>query len=130
MYIYTDASLKNGVCIVTHILLDDRHFYGFNSVTCEDIPNSTIGEYMGIVHALQTVLNMQLPSTTELIIRPDSREAVELVLSKTGPCTAFLEEFFKVYKSVEFRVCVSHTCEHNPNKVCDLTSNSILRSVT
>ena len=131
IYAYTDTSLKNTKCVVTYTILDESHFYAFDSSVLSDIPNSTIGEYTAIKLAMDAIVKLGLPETTQITFLSDSREAINLVRQGTGPYNKEVQDFLAPRRHyVGLEVCASHLCFHNPNKVCDLTCNSILRYVT
>ena len=132
--VYTDASVSNGKAVTSCIVLDPKTFIGYNVKHFSNVSSSLQGELLGIREALKYVVNHTEPAS-DIIIYCDSNAALELVNlnddTKPVRFTKIITDIRK-YKSivnVKFQLIKGHQSTHNPNKVVDLISNSVLRTM-
>jgi ribonuclease HI len=132
--LYTDVSVCKGSAVATCFVISTDYFLGYNSFKYESVNSSLQGELMGIRDGLSYVKS--LTKSHELInVYSDSYSAVQLIKSK-GYTSKGNKQFETLVsdiqklcngQNVNFLLIRGHQVEHNPNKVVDLISNSVLR---
>lgn len=131
--IYTDASVSNNQCVATCFSTTDKTFICYKSFEYENIMSSLHGELLGIYDGiLYTLDNTDI--TKDITVYSDSLAAIQLInTSNYSRRTKQLNElvtniqFLTKHHNISYEVIQGHQLEHNPNKIVDLTSNSILR---
>ena len=132
--VYTDASVSQGKAVVTCLVLDPTSFIGCNVVDYSNVTSSLHGELLGIRDALTYTLDHTEPAN-EIIIYCDSNAALDLVNLddnvKIERFSNLIKDIRKLKKNkkIKFQLIKGHQSTHNPNKVVDLISNSILRTM-
>lgn len=132
--IYTDASVSKGNAVATCFVLSSEFFLGCNTFVYDNVSSSLHGELLGIRDGVAYALESD-KSKAPITVYCDSNSALTLVKSKcidartSGRFKSILEDIKKLTKGrcVNYLLIRGHQKEHNPNKVVDLTSNSVLR---
>ena len=132
--IYTDASVAVpiGKAVTTCFVLSSSNFIGYNTVEYDMLNSSLQGELCGIRDGLN-YLKDRLRTKDKVVLYCDSQEAINLVngihiaVEKTD--RDIVKEIQALLKDVDVKLVLirGHRKDHNPNKVVDLISNSVLR---
>lgn len=134
--IYTDASVAtDGRGVATCVVVDEHMFIGHKITNLRNIRTSLQGELEGAIAAIK--YTMEATKIVSGILYTDSMSLVNLVqldLSKSNNKQALLhKDRLQVLQKLllECNICIEritgHSKNHNPNKVVDLISNSVLR---
>ncbi len=127
--VYTDVSVRKGKAIATCFVISPLNFLGCRTFEYTGVCSALQGELLGIRDGLNYVLN-ELIIDDAVTVHCDSISAVEQV-NGTSP----LKQFQKITKSIHsmcadkevcFEYIKGHQATHNPNKIVDLISNSVL----
>lgn len=135
--IYTDASVGHGKAVSTCILLTDKNFVGYRTFEFTDVTTSIHGEIRGAISALRYAESVGPINSESVTLFVDSIALLNLLKCDLRFTTnkqaqlyakelAELHELVDKYK-VSMRLIRGHKLNHNPNKVVDLISNSMLR---
>lgn len=134
--IYTDASVAKGNAVSTCFVLTDTNFLGYNTFSYESVETSVEGELLGILNAAKYYQSLSVEDT-DVVIFCDSINAINLIGSvELGDATKqtwryqdLLESIIQLKQSIGFslQLIEGHQMSHNPNKIVDLFSNSMLR---
>lgn len=129
--IYTDASVAEHQAVTTCLLLSDSQFIGYNVIQHIKIRSTLQSELLGIKEALAYAdsKNLLQDFTT---LYCDSVAAVELVNREdlSGCKYSDIVKDIKDIKNshnITIKYYKGHQSCHNPNKVVDLVSKSVLR---
>lgn len=131
--IYTDASINNEECVATCFSTTDTMFICYTSFSYSNIKSSLHGELLGIRDGIAYTIKHS--SVNEPIsVFSDSVAAVKLIKSgsfskRTISLKPIVEDIYSLCQAHDITIDViqGHQLSHNPNKIVDLTSNSILR---
>lgn len=132
--VYTDASVAKGRAIATCFIISSQNFIGCDSFEYSDIKSSLHGELLGIRDGLSYAIK-SVPGNEPITVYCDSNSALMLVKSK-NPEVKTSKKFKEILtdvkrltqgRCVNYLLIRGHQIEHNPNKVVDLVSNSVLR---
>lgn len=134
--IYTDASVAKGNAVSTCFVLTDTNFLGYNTFSYEGVETSVEGELLGVLNAAKYYQSLNV-ADTDVIIFCDSINAINLISNlEAGETTKQTWRYKSLLESiVEFKQAIGfnlqliegHQMSHNPNKIVDLFSNSMLR---
>ena len=132
--VYTDASVAKGRAIATCFIISSQNFIGCDSFEYSDVKSSLHGELLGIRDGLAYAIK-SVPGNEPITVYCDSNSALMLVKQKNPEVKTSkkFKEILTDVKSLTQGRCVNyilirgHQIEHNPNKVVDLVSNSVLR---
>lgn len=133
--IYTDASVCDNNMVATCFILTDTNFIGHNVIKKSNVSTSLEAEMEGAIAALEYAVSCNHVQHAKLYC--DSISLLRLTqtnLAKTKNKQALLhldrllvlQRLLKVY-DVTMELIQGHSKNHNPNKVVDLISNSVLR---
>lgn len=133
--IYTDASVSEGKAVATCFVITDANFLGYKVTELENVATSLEGELEGAIAALEYVKDVLVLDNTTLY--SDSISLIRLAqtnlkASKNKQAKlhnerlSYLQTLVKKY-NIKFSLIQGHSVDHNPNKVVDLISNSVLR---
>ena len=131
--VYTDASVSNRKAVVTCLALEPSSFIGCNVNEYTNVASSLHGELLGIRDALEYVLK-HTELTDPIVIYCDSNTALEMVNKRTSKnsdrYSNIIRDIRKLKETheVTLKLIKGHQSAHNPNKVVDLISNSVLRN--
>lgn len=133
--LYTDAAVSKGHAVATCFLLGDNNYLGYNSFEYSKVFSSLHSELLGIRDGLRYAKSIGLTKKDILIVYSDSNSAIQLI--KKSIANPDVPKKFKVIANeicsecndlfVKFQLIQGHQSNHNPNKVVDLSSNTILR---
>lgn len=134
--IYTDASVANDHAVTTCFILTDFNFLGHSVFNHDGIATSVLGEILGAIygiHYAESVVDMN----DTIVLHSDSSTLSYLLQynlddSNYKQVQLYREELKELRDllnkyNIELTLIKGHQSEHNPNKVVDLISNSILR---
>lgn len=131
--VYTDASVSHGSAIATVFVLSPNYFIGLQSFRYEKVSSSLQGELLGIRDGLAYAIEHS-KEPDHYNVYCDSLSAINLILSneingKSKQFKTILDSIKSLCNGndIEFKLIKGHQVNHNPNKVVDLISNSILR---
>lgn len=134
--IYTDASVKNNKAVATCFILSSKLFIGHNVFEFNNIGTSTLGEILGAINSIKYAVSIA-DESEPIQLFSDSfamRNLLKYDLDTTTYDQALMyKEELKELKSllekhnINLRLIKGHQASHNPNKVVDLISNSVLR---
>lgn len=130
--IYTDASVSKGKAVATCLVISTDAFLGYEVNNYTDVTSSLHGELLGILDGIRYAKQNALTPKDNVTLYSDSCSAVSLLNSKTTN-NVFSKNLVKQIHAecdgynVQFKLVQGHQSAHNPNKVVDLTSNSVLR---
>lgn len=134
--VYTDASYKCSMCTFTCLVLTDDTFKGIKTGVRYGVLNSDVAELYGVLDCIKYIKQLGIVNN-EITLICDCQSVIErfIKLLSVGELweslknqdvwTQLLEE--SVDLKIHPRFIPSHQREHNPNKVCDFTSNHALR---
>lgn len=131
--VYSDASVSSGIAIVTVIVLTDSAFLGYRTAQFSGINTSLHGELLGILEGVNYINTLDL-GDNDIVFHTDCIDAVRLINDETTKVPKYAENLLNEIKELIDGVCVSiehiqgHQMEHNPNKIVDLVSRTILRN--
>lgn len=132
--IYTDASVSKGSAVATCIILSTDTYIGYNVFSYENVSSSLHGELLGILDGIRYAKELGIDAKEPVTIYSDNSTAVHLATKKSSELkeipfrnlvTEIHDECADLFVTV--RLIRGHQTEHNPNKVVDLTSNTVLR---
>lgn len=134
--IYTDASVAKGKAVATCFIISTDYFIGYDSFEYIGVNSSLHGELLGIRDGLKyacKLVRMNEPIT----VYCDSNSALDLIKTRNHKRDSKSSTQFKTIVSeiqeickehfVNFLLIKGHQTGHNPNKVVDLVSNTLLR---
>lgn len=132
--VYTDASVAKGKAVATCFVISSDNFIGYNSFEYKNVSSSLQGELLGIRDGIEYAIKC-VPSREPVTVYCDSNSALSLVKCKNNDAKnakRFKEIVADIHllcknRCVNFLLIKGHQMEHNPNKVVDLISNSVLR---
>lgn len=132
--IYTDASVSKGNAVATCFVTSTDNFVGYNTFEYVGVNSSLHGELLGIRDGLKYASKCA-KKKERLTVYSDSNSAIQLIKSKrldsknAKPFKSIVTEINSLCNdySVNFLLIKGHQIEHNPNKVVDLMSNTVLR---
>lgn len=133
--LYTDAAVSKGNAVATCFLLGSDNYLGYNSFEYQNISSSLHSELLGIRDGLRYAKQVGVQSTDILTVYSDSNSAIQLITKQKEDPTV-PRKFKNIVTDinsecegmlVSFRLIQGHQTNHNPNKVVDLSSNTILR---
>lgn len=130
--IYTDASVSTNVAAITHLVLSDDMFIGYNYMTVPNVYKSYIGELVGVREGLKYYLSLKKDPTT-VTVYTDSDKVMELMEYPIGKlngavyklCSEIKELCEQCDATVEHYV--GHQSNQNPNQIVDHMARSVLR---
>ena len=131
--LYTDASVANNTAVATCLLLGSTNYIGYNSYNYEYVTSSLHAELLGILDGLRFARASGLSTNNYLTVYSDSNSAIQIITNKKHrKPQQFRQIIANINKECEhifvtFKLIKGHQLEHNPNKIVDLTSNTILR---
>lgn len=133
--IYTDASVYKKIAVTTCFVLTADNFLGCKSFVHEDVTSTLQAELYGIRDGLEYVISSG-KDKEPITVYCDSYPAVDLMKCKSIDLlpTQFrdlVQDTLKLCngRNVNFMLIKGHQESHNPNKVVDLISNSVLRFI-
>lgn len=132
--VYTDASVSHGNAVATVFVTSSEMFIGFNSFEYSGVNSSLHGELLGMRDGIRYAISNN-PNRLPITVYCDSASALSLVKGlnagdkKSKQFKNLVAEIHSICKgySINFLLIKGHQMEHNPNKVVDLISNSVLR---
>ena len=132
--VYTDVSVSKGSAVATCLVASTDNFVGYNTFEYSDIHSSLHGELLAIRDGLKYATENCTINET-LTVYSDSNSALQRVKSRSceSNATKHLKSIITEICSlcddytVNFLLIKGHQIEHNPNKVVDLMSNTVLR---
>lgn len=131
--IYTDVSIAKGHGVATCFILTPVNFMGYNTFEYTDINSSLQGELFGIRDGLKYALSV-LDTEDVMTVYCDNKAAIALIqaVMENKSITKFktiVNNIVKMCegKDIRFVLIQGHQTSHNPNKIVDLISNSVLR---
>lgn len=135
--IYTDASVANGKAVATCFVITDSNFIGCKTSEFDSVETSLEGELEGAIAALEYVQDVIPMDACTLYC--DSISLIRLIqtnLSTSKNRKAIehkqrlqrLQDLVK-QNNIKLDLIKGHSTGHNPNKVVDLISNSVLKYV-
>jgi len=135
--IYTDASVSSGNAVASCFVITEDYFLGYNSFSYSDVNSSLHGELLGIRDGLKYALGVTKDNDC-IVVYCDSNSALQLIDSKrldsknNKQFKTLLSDIHDLCKGhfVNFLLIKGHQIEHNPNKIVDLMSNTVLRYKT
>lgn len=135
--IYTDASVGKGSAVATVFILTDSSYIGYQVFKFDDVHTSIHGEILGALNALRYAESVLQLSEDRIMLYTDSIAMINLLkcnLKTTSNKQAqryrdLLTELKSLITTlkVDVQLIHGHAVGHNPNKVVDLISNSVLR---
>lgn len=130
--IYTDASVSNGNAVSTCLVISPDAFLGYTVNQYTDITSSLHGELLGILDGIRYAKKTVLKPDDKAVLYSDSNSAVSLLNSKKTNSAVGADIIQDIYAecsnyNITFEVVKGHQSSHNPNKIVDLTSNTVLR---
>ena len=136
--IYTDASISKGRCVSTCFVITDKCFLGYNTFMYDNIDTSVRGELLGAINAIKYVKGLDIDvAESDCVLYSDSINAINLVRQyrdknmnkQVRIYYDLLEELVILLDTcnVTLKHIKGHQLNHNPNKVVDMISNSMLR---
>lgn len=130
--IYTDASVSNGNAVSTCLVISPDAFIGYTVNRYTGISSSLHGELLGILDGIRYAKKAVLKPEDKTVLYSDSNSAVSLLNSKkysNAVDTSILQAIYDECADydITFEVVKGHQSSHNPNKIVDLTSNTVLR---
>lgn len=130
--VYTDASVFKGLAVCTCFVVTSDQFIGAKTKSYNNINSSLQGELLGIRECLDYVLNRT--ESGNIVVYCDSQSAIDLIERRRDGeegClfSNIVDEILTLERErdVSFILIKGHQINHNPNKVVDLMSNSLLR---
>lgn len=134
--IYTDASVGNGKAVATCFVISSKSFLGHNVFEFSNIDTSTLGEILGAIESIKYTAE-HVDTTDKISLYTDSSAVRNLLKhdlrNSTYEQVVLYREYLLELKQLidKYRITVKlikgHQTGHNPNKVVDLISNSVLR---
>lgn len=134
--IYTDASVRNGKAVATCFIITSKTFIGHNVFEFDNVDTSTLGEIMGAINSIkyaESVTDM----SDEIYLFSDSYAMRNLLkhdikASQYSQVVLYREQLSELKElinkyNIQIKLIKGHQINHNPNKVVDLISNSVLR---
>ena len=133
--IYTDASVFSGKAVATCFVITDSNFLGYKVTELENVSTSLEGELEGAIAAIEYVRDVL--ALDKVTLYSDSISLIRLTqtnlkTSKNKQAKlhkerlSYLQTLVKGY-NIKLSLIQGHSVDHNPNKVVDLISNSVLR---
>lgn len=135
--IYTDASVGKTGAFATAFVLTDKNYLGYKVSEFPDVTTSIQGETKGAIAAIKYAVQGIGKSEDSLTLYTDSMALLNLLKCNLERTTneqaqrykedlSELKDLIKRH-SVSMQFVRGHDIGHNPNKVVDLISNSMLR---
>ena len=133
--VYTDASVANGEAVATCFIVSSDNFIGYNSFFYKDVSSSLHGELLGIRDGLRYAVSI-VGSAEDITLYSDSNSALDMCkrgCDDNSKCAMQFRNIVSEIKDicsghyVNFLLIKGHQVGHNPNKVVDLVSYSLLR---
>lgn len=132
--LYTDASVSGNSAVATCFFLSTNNYLGYESFQYKNISSSLHGELLGIRDGIRYAKKIGISEKEIMYVYSDSSSAIQLIKSSDGDkkpkqFKRLVDEILQEVKGyhVVFRLIQGHQLSHNPNKVVDLTSNTVLR---
>lgn len=132
--VFTDAAVSSGIAAVTAIVLTDKAFIGYTTDCFHSVSTSLVGELHGIYVGLKYTLSLNIED--DIVLYTDSEYAVRtIVAGRQERWTPEVTELVTSIRELMSQAAVSlehfegHQTSHNPNKIADFTSKSILRNI-
>lgn len=132
--IYTDASVSTNVAAITHVVLSDNMFIGYNYMIVPTVYKSHLGELVSIREGLKYYHSLNRMSTCVTVFT-DSDKAIEILdrpLSETmGIANKVCKEIKELCELCNATIehYVGHQAGPNPNQIADAVSHAVLRGV-
>lgn len=131
--VYTDASVAKGSAVVSCFMVTSDQFIGAETTHYDNVDSSLQAELYGIRDGVKYVVKK--PELNDIVVYCDSQSALDLVQQRCDNVegsTLFkniVDEILTLSqgKNISFILIKGHQLSHNPNKVVDLMSNSLLR---
>lgn len=135
--IYTDASVGNSHAVTACIVLTDKNYIGYQTFDAPDVSTSIHGEILGAINAITCAQSMIAFEGEHVTLYVDSIALLNLLKcdltytsnkqairysKELGELRGLLDKY-----DIDMRLIRGHKVDHNPNKVVDLISNSMLR---
>lgn len=133
--IYTDASVNDNYMVATCFIVTDDNFIGYTVTEKEGVDTSLEAELEGALSAVNYAIDCD--KVQDATLHTDSISLIKLLSSNLLKSTnkqavkyrerlILLQRLVSTY-SIKLELIQGHAKQHNPNKVVDLISNSILR---
>lgn len=134
--IYTDASVGKNKAVATCFVLTNKSFIGHNVFELDNIETSTLGEILGATKSIlytADVTDMDdditlytdsyaVRNLLKYDIAKSDYEQVDMYRSELATLKVLIDKYH-----IKVKLIKGHQTNHNPNKVVDLISNSVLR---
>lgn len=132
--VYTDASVSKGKAAATCFVLTPNAYLGCRTFEYDNINSGIHGELVGLRDGIKYALEVVKDSTEPITVYCDSSSAINLIKDKCAKSHTFKEIVTDINSlcdghTVHFMLIKGHQVSHNPNKVVDLISNSVLRII-
>lgn len=134
--IYTDASVGNNKAVATCFVITSKSFIGHNVFEFNNIDTSTLGEIKGAIESIKYTAE-SIDMSDRVSLYTDSSAVRNLLKHDLNKSTyeqvnLYRKELQELKRLVDkYKITVKlikgHQTGHNPNKVVDLISNSVLR---
>lgn len=131
--IYTDVSLAKGRGVATCFVMSSTSYIGYNMFEYTALNSSLQGELLGIRDGIKYVASLNT-ANEPVTLYCDNKAAISLINSKLAgkSINKFERIVTDIVKAqgkmcVEYKLIQGHQSSHNPNKIVDLMSNSVLR---
>ena len=135
--IYTDASVGKSHAVTACIVLTDKNYIGYKTFASDNVSNSILGELLGAINAVKSAEDMLDLHNDNVTLYVDNIALLnllkcDLTYTSNKQAQRYSKELRElrdlVHKySIDMRLIRGHKIDHNPNKVVDLISNSMLR---
>lgn len=132
--IFTDASVSSDVAAITHLVLSDELFIGYNYLTVPGVYKSYIGELVGIREGLKYYVSLNKDSDC-VTLYTDSDKALELLAHNVNELVGSAQKICKEIHALcaACNATIEHYVGHqhgsNPNQIADSVAHSVLRGV-
>ncbi len=128
--VYTDVSVRNGNAVATCFILTSTHFIGSRTFEYKNVCSTLQGELLGLLDAIRFLKKVTVVKEP-IRMFCDSEDALKQVngCSKSPTFKSLVASIHSECENVdvEFKYVKGHQRNHNPNKVVDLVSKSVLR---
>lgn len=135
--IYTDASVGNRHAVTACIVLTDKNYIGYRTFESPDVSTSIHGEILGAINAITCAKSMISFDGEHVTLYVDSIALLnllkcDLTYTTNKQAIRYSKELRELRdlldkNNIDIRLIRGHKIDHNPNKVVDLMSNSMLR---
>lgn len=136
--IYSDSSTVKGISVATSLFLTDTLFRNILTHTYEDVESPTEGELLSILQSIKYIRE-EYPEEKNIELYCDCISVVAQYTNilETGIIPADIkyrkrwEELLEYSKglNIEAKHIQAHQESHNPNKICDRVSYTILQKL-